>query len=268
VSRVEKLLFSVWNSAAGFTQYDVTYAPDYTLWDAFLLTVEASQNREYPIEREYMGQAIRWSFAFGAEDQMVERLDEDCTIQELGLQPGDIVTVSPIEYLGAEDAVARIRKDRKQLIQFMDQNAGAIKLLKANPRSFYIRLIGIKGITGVDKSGQPVISEQHDFVIHLGNPHPHEEPLVAPVSSVFHPNVSMEKRKMCVWVDYNLDQNFLLPLVCYQVADLIQYHKVNLQEPHRLMNEEASDWYEGFVENNPKFFPLSQRTFRWSDPEK
>jgi len=264
--QVQKVYFSVWNSSEGFCMYDITYLPDYSIWEAFLRTVEESQSREYPIEREYMGQPIRWSFAYGKPDQMVERLDEDRTFREMGIEPGATVTVSPIEYLGAGDEVLRIRKDRMQLIQFLDQNPEAIKLLKGTPRSFHLKLKGFKGITGINEKGDPRFSQDHEFAIHLGNPHPYEEPLVAPVSEIFHPNVSMEKSKICVWVNYNVDQNYLLPLVCYQVIDLIQYNqdKINLEEPHRLMNAEASNWYERFAPQHPGFFPLSRCSFRWT----
>lgn len=264
--QVEKVYFSVWNSTEGFCIYDITFLPDYSIWEAFVRTVEESQNRQFPIETEYMGQPIRWSFAYGEPDRMVERLDEDRTFAELGIKPGATITVSPIEYLGSSDEIARIRKDRRQLIQFMDQNPESIKLLKATPRAFFLQINGFKGISRLSKDGSPEFSFSHQFAIHLGNPHPYEEPLVAPVTEIFHPNVSMEKRKMCIWTNYHVDQNFLLPLICYQVADLIQFNldKINLEEPHRFMNVKASEWFESFKPNHPDFFPLSRRSFRWN----
>ncbi len=262
---VEKIYFSVWHSTEGFVMYKFTYYPDYTVWDAFKRTAEESRGWDLPIETEYLGQKIRWSFAFGEHDKMVERLDEDLTFEELGIGPGSVITVSPIEYLGVGDELARIRKDRRQLMLFVEQNSDSLEIIRATPRSFFLRLKGFKGITGLTNDGVPIIKETHDFAVHLGRPHPYEEPLVAPVTPIFHPNVSMKESKICVWVDYKVNQNNLLPLICYQVADLVQYNplKINLEEPHRLMNEEASNWYEKYLQEHPDFFPLSRRSFRW-----
>ena len=72
----------------------------------------------------------------------------------------------------------------------------------------------------------------------------------------------MKERKICGWVDWRADQEQVLPWVCFQVCGMIQYLKVNLEEPHRRMNLAASEWYEREKQDNPSRFPLSRKTFR------
>lgn len=254
--------FNVWIENIGFCNFNFQIAnPNITVLNAFKRTVEASQNWDTQIPTTYRGREARWDFAYGAEGQAVEYIDPTRTFTELGIQPEGTITVGPIDVLGV-GFVERIRFDRRQLIEFIDLNADLIEAVTISPRLFHLRLIGVRGITDLNEQGEPIFSGEHEFEIILGDDYPVRPPALRPRSLLFHPNVSMNDRKICGWVDWRADQEQILPWICFQVCDLIQYRKVNLEDPHRRMNLRASEWYEQQVRITPGMFPLSGRTFR------
>lgn len=259
---IYKFFFNVWIENRGFYTYSIQMTNmNLPVLKAFKRTVEASVNRDVPIPTTYRGREARWEFAYGAEGQAVEYVDPTKTFVELGIQPGETITVGPIDVLGS-DMVERVRYDRRQLIEFIEFNPDVIETLKIGPRSFRLRLKGVNGITELSGDGTPVIAQEHDIEIVLGDDYPLRPPALRPRSNLFHPNVAMKERKICAWVDWRADQEQVLPWICYQVCDLIQYRKVNLEEPHRRMNLAASEWYEREAKSNPQRFPLSRKTFR------
>ncbi len=260
--KVYKFYFNVWIENRGFYTYSIQMTSlDIQVLKAFKRTVDASATREVPIPTTYRGREARWEFAYGAEGEAVEYVDPNRTFGELGIQPEDTITVGPIDVLGA-NMLERVRYDRRQLIEFVELNSGLIEPVKIGPRSFRLRLKDVKGISALDQRGNAVFSMDHEFEIVLGDDYPLRPPGLRPKSNMFHPNVAMKERKICAWVDWRADQEQVLPWVCYQVCDLIQYRKYNLEEPHRRMNLEASEWFERENKKNPELFPLSRKTFR------
>lgn len=261
--QVYRFYFNVWIENRGFYTYSIQMiSMNIAVIRAFMRTVDASVQREVPIPTTYRGREARWEFAYGAEGQDVEYIDPNKTFEELGIRPEETITVGPIDVLGSIAMVERVRYDRRQLIEFIDLNAELIETVKIGPRSFHLRLKKITGITSLDSKGAPVISCEHEFEIILGDDYPLRPPGLRPKTQIFHPNVAMAERKICAWVDWRAEQEQILPWICFQVSDLVQYHKVNLEDPHRRMNLAASEWFEQEQAVNPKRFPLSGKTFR------
>jgi hypothetical protein len=253
--------FSIWSDVQGFVTYTIRTVPEISIWDAFTRIVAESQGGEYPIPLTYRGEKIRWTFAYGPEGEAPEYIDSDLTFAELGIPDQATITIGPIDILGA-GSLARIRYDRRQLIDFIRRNEDLLEVVNSSPTLFHLRIKGIRGVVGIEESGAPICTMEHEFAIVLGGDYPFSEPVVKPVSVIFHPNVSMRERKICAWVDYRPDQNQLLPWICFQVVDLITYRKVTKEAPHRLMNEDATRWYEEQEVKNPDLFPFSRKTFR------
>jgi len=260
---VYRFYFSVWIENKGFYTYSIQMiSMNISVMKAFRRTVDASTQRDVPIPTTYRGREARWEFAYGADGQDVEYIDPNKTFLELGIQPEATITVGPIDVLGSTSMVERIRFDRRQLIEFIDLNANLLETVKIGPRSFHLRLKGINGITELDSQGAAVIGLEHEFEIVLGDDYPLRPPGLRPKSKIFHPNVAMTERKICAWVDWRADMEQVLPWICFQVCDLVQYRKVNLEEPHRRMNLAASEWFIQEQATNPGHFPLSNKTFR------
>lgn len=91
---------------------------------------------------------------------------------------------------------------------------------------------------------QPVHSNMHQVEIHLPVGYPREQPLVLPLTPIFHPNVS---DRFCIADDWFAGEGLMD--VITRLADIIQYKSFN---PKSYLNKRAAEW----AEQNPEIFPI------------
>lgn len=100
-------------------------------------------------------------------------------------------------------------------------------------------------LTGVALQGdKPVRTHVHECEIHLPAGYPREQPLVLPLTPIFHPNVS---DRYCI-ADYWSAGEGLMDVIT-RLAKIIQYQSYNTKSP---LNGRAAYW----AENNPGLFPI------------
>ncbi len=91
---------------------------------------------------------------------------------------------------------------------------------------------------------QPVHSDIHQCEIHLPVGYPREQPLVLPLTPIFHPNVS---DRFCIADDWYAGEGLMD--VITRLADIIQYKSFNTKS---YLNRRAAIW----AEQNPNLFPV------------
>ena len=100
-------------------------------------------------------------------------------------------------------------------------------------------------LTGVALQGEnPVHVMHHECEIHLPIGYPREQPLVLPLTPIFHPNVS---DRYCI-ADYWSAGEGLLDVIT-RLAKIIQYQSYNTKSP---LNARAAYW----ADQNPALFPI------------
>ncbi|MEI8082617.1 MAG: ubiquitin-conjugating enzyme E2 [Actinomycetes bacterium] len=103
--------------------------------------------------------------------------------------------------------------------------------------TYHLRGIALQG-------DQPVHSNMHQVEIHLPSGYPREQPLVLPLTPIFHPNVS---DRFCIADDWFAGEGLMD--VITRLADIIQYKSFN---PKSYLNKRAAKW----AEQNPEIFPI------------
>ena len=100
-------------------------------------------------------------------------------------------------------------------------------------------------LTGVALQGEnPVHVAHHECEIHLPIGYPREQPLVLPLTPIFHPNVS---DRYCI-ADYWSAGEGLMDVIT-RLAKIIQYQSYNTKSP---LNARAAYW----ADQNPALFPI------------
>lgn len=97
----------------------------------------------------------------------------------------------------------------------------------------------------------PTVVDRHVVEIRLPLGYPREQPLVIPVTPLFHPNVSEDH--YCI-VDYWSAGEPLADVIA-KVGDMIQWRIYNVRSP---LNATAAYW----AEQNPQLFPIGEFALR------
>lgn len=100
-------------------------------------------------------------------------------------------------------------------------------------------------LTGVALQGdKPVRTHHHECEIHLPAGYPREQPLVLPLTPIFHPNVS---DRYCIADDWSAGEGLMD--VITRLAKIIQYQSYNTGSP---LDARAAYW----ADNNKNLFPI------------
>jgi ubiquitin-protein ligase len=100
----------------------------------------------------------------------------------------------------------------------------------------------------------PAVVTQHAVEIRLALGYPREQPLVLPLTPLFHPNVSDDH--YCI-ADY-WSAGEPLPDIIAKVGDMIQWRVYNVHSP---LNATAAYW----AEQNPQLFPIGDVALRQAE---
>ncbi len=190
------------------------------------------------------------------------QLSPDLTPFEQGVPDGGViycyryskVASPPLANLN----LPRIRSDIQKLYQLADLNRGRFQVLESTDYSVTCRF-NLKGIIGVNENGEPEISTSHVFVIKIHSSYPVKPPHIYMLTKLFHPNVSLDGR-VCAFQHWDGYYDDLIRVVL-QVAGIIQYRAVNVNDEHVDNNQEASSWYISYREKRPQFFESFEHKF-------
>lgn len=92
---------------------------------------------------------------------------------------------------------------------------------------------------------QPMQSRLHECEIHLPAGYPREQPLVLPLTPIFHPNVT---DRYCISDNWTAGESLMD--VITRLADIIQYRSYNTKSP---LNGRAAHWVD---QQDPSVFPI------------
>ena len=101
---------------------------------------------------------------------------------------------------------------------------------------------------------QPMQSRLHQCEIHLPAGYPREQPLVLPLTPIFHPNVT---DRYCISDNWTAGESLMD--VITRLADIIQYRSYNTHSP---LNGRAAHWVN---EQDPAVFPIGDDDIRLGD---
>lgn len=169
------------------------------------------------------------------------------------------IVASPVRLIATQDYDTTIRRnaDITDLQRFAELNPNHVSLTKVSTSTVEGRFAKLPGIARIENN-EPVFSEEHEFRITMNSKYPHEEPLVYLMTELFHPNVSpSNNNKACAWIYWAPNASTLVYSVL-QLACLIQYQSVNIEEPHGFMNRAATAWFKEYEPKNTSAFPLGE----------
>jgi len=249
-------------------EYLVDADEDIPLMDVFRDVVAASRETENPIpttRRMVTGDVVEvlWSFAWSdPNDIEEEELVPHLSLREQGVLAGAEIIVSDVSLVGsgtfAMNNRERVIDDRRRLQALVDSNSQHLRIVKASPRTVDISIEGVRAITGLGLKATPLYGESHGVRLLLPASYPYDGPSVVPLTPVFHPNIRVggAERSACYTEEYRPDGDDTLSWIVQQYVSMIQYRLYNLQEPHRSMNEIASEWLEARLKDGSVDFPL------------
>ena len=118
-----------------------------------------------------------------------------------------------------------------------------VKITSATPAEFRLHFKGIHGIVDLDSNDEPKWQDEHDAQLVIPADYPFEDPILKPISSVFHPNVSTEK--YCLFAHFPKGMPDPLSWMISQAVEVLQYREINLKDENARMNPRASEWVRG-----------------------
>jgi hypothetical protein len=255
-------------------KYDVEVDWGWTLGDAFEEIREAASATATPIElmEDEDGEYIPIRFAWVGDEGEEELLDPGESLEELGLLDGATIYVSEEGIAGATGSSSAfgsaVRYHRKRFFEFLAEHERHFEKLASGPRAFRIKLNNVPGIVRIDGEGAPVIEHEHEVKIQLPAKFPMEKIRVVPVSTLFHPNISLRDKDICYSGYWPSLQDDLISWVLIRTVGVIQYSLVTEAEPHIRMNPDAANWYKTWKKKRPDYFPLGEvLRFRMGAPD-
>ncbi|KPA11745.1 ubiquitin-conjugating protein E2 [Candidatus Magnetomorum sp. HK-1] len=173
-----------------------------------------------------------------------KRLNSEETLDDLGLWDGAILRIFPESIAGIIDEHKRVSTlvaDHKNLEELRQTNPKIdFKPNTSHAPTRYTIIFLEKGISGIYKNGDPIISDKHEIEIVLDSNYPGEAPKVSWKTPIFHPNISPKTGKVCLGV---LSEKYLpalgLARLVVMLFEMLQYRNYDIDSP---FNEEAADW--------------------------
>ncbi len=182
----------------------------------------------------------------GENRDRTRRLRGDLTVEEEGLQDGDILRVFPESIAGVLNEITRL----PALIQDLN---GMCELAEWNPRitfeakpenapTWYLVKLDYPGFRRLEGNKPIQTTAPHEVEIHLGADYPRQAPLVLWKTEIFHPNIHPDHRGVCLGVlmQYWLP-GFGIPRLVIMLAEIAQWRNFDIIHGRNL-NPEAALW--------------------------
>lgn len=196
-------------------------------------------------------------------------LREEETLKNAGIPSDDRLMITTDITAGAVsvDSNPRLRRLRKdyELIQEIAARSDLIHIKPVYdhpglPPERYIITYTCKGLVGLDRKGNPKISERHEVEIYLHSQYPQRWPGMKWLTPIWHPNINHANGSVCIDAAWWSASRSLDRLVI-MLGEMVQYknfHDDPTKAPYP-WDMEAARWSRQYRKTHPRFFPLDTR---------
>lgn len=196
-------------------------------------------------------------------------LKEDETLSGAGVPAEDRLILTADITAGAIGIgeSPRIRRLKADLVRMQELAAQSdfisFKASSARPGlppEKYIVTYTCKGITGVDRAGNPKFGNGHQVEIYLHNQYPQRWPGMKWLTPVWHPNINHLNGTVCVDAAWWTASRSLDRLVL-MIGEMVQYKNFHDDptKPPFPWDPEAARWSREYRKKHPRAFPVDRR---------
>ena len=196
-------------------------------------------------------------------------LKEDETLSGAGVPAEDRLILTADITAGAIGIgeSPRIRRLKADLVRMQELAAQSdfisFKASSARPGlppEKYVVTYTCKGITGVDRAGNPQFGNRHQVEIYLHNQYPQRWPGMKWLTSVWHPNINHLNGTVCVDAAWWTASRSLDRLVL-MIGEMVQYKNFHDDptKPPFPWDPEAARWSREYRKKHPRAFPVDKR---------
>jgi ubiquitin-protein ligase len=160
--------------------------------------------------------------------------------------------------------IRRLRADHQRMIDLAAQSDlisfEAKFERKGMPPETYFVTYNCKGITGVDRAGNPKFGNKHRVEIYLHNQYPQRWPGMKWLTPVWHPNINHVNGTVCIDAAWWTASRSLDRLVL-MIGEMVQYKNFHDDptKPPFPWDPEAARWSREYRKTHPKAFPVDHR---------
>ncbi len=166
--------------------------------------------------------------------------------------------------LNENPRIRRLKSDH-QLIQDLNSFGSLVSVesLGASPGmppERYIVTYRCKGIAGIDRKGEPIISELHKVEVYLHSQYPQRWPGLKWLTPIWHPNISHVNGTVCIDAAWWAASRSLDRLVI-MMGEMVQYKNFHDDptKPPFPWDADAARWSRAYRAAHKKAFPVDPR---------
>jgi len=196
-------------------------------------------------------------------------LKEDETLSGAGVPAEDrLILTADITAgaigIGESPRIRRLKADLVRMQELASQSDFiSFKASSARPGlppEKYIVTYTCKGITEVDRAGNPKFGNRHQVEIYLHNQYPQRWPGMKWLTPVWHPNINHLNGTVCVDAAWWTASRSLDRLVL-MIGEMVQYKNFHDDptKPPFPWDPEAARWSREYRKKHPRAFPVDRR---------
>jgi len=196
-------------------------------------------------------------------------LRENETLAEAGVPANDRLMITTDITAGAQalDQSPRMRrlKNDNVLMQELAARSDLIQVKTefsktGTPPERYIITYLVKGIIGIDRSGNPKYGEKHQVEIYLHNQYPQRWPGMKWLTPIWHPNINHANGSVCIDAAWWSASRSLDRLVV-MLGEMLEYKNFHDDpaKPPFPWDMEAAQWCRQYRKKHPNAFPVDKR---------
>jgi len=194
---------------------------------------------------------------------------ENETLAEAGVPANDRLMITTDITAGAQalDQSPRMRrlKNDNVLMQELAARSDLIQVKTdfsktGTPPERYIITYLVKGIIGIDRSGNPKYGEKHQVEIYLHNQYPQRWPGMKWLTPIWHPNINHANGSVCIDAAWWSASRSLDRLVV-MLGEMLEYKNFHDDpaKPPFPWDMEAAQWCRQYRKKHPNAFPVDKR---------
>ena len=196
-------------------------------------------------------------------------LRENETLTEAGVPANDRLMITTDITAGAQalDQSPRMRRLKNDYV-LMQELAARSDLIQVKtdfsktgtPPERYIITYLVKGIIGIDRSGNPKYGEKHQVEIYLHNQYPQRWPGMKWLTPIWHPNINHANGSVCIDAAWWSASRSLDRLVV-MLGEMLEYKNFHDDpaKPPFPWDMEAAQWCRQYRKKHPNAFPVDKR---------
>ena len=196
-------------------------------------------------------------------------LRENETLAEAGVPANDRLMITTDITAGAQalDQSPRMRRLKNDYV-LMQELAARSDLIQVKtdfsktgtPPERYIITYLVKGIIGIDRSGNPKYGEKHQVEIYLHNQYTQRWPGMKWLTPIWHPNINHANGSVCIDAAWWSASRSLDRLVV-MLGEMLEYKNFHDDpaKPPFPWDMEAAQWCRQYRKKHPNAFPVDKR---------